>query len=105
MFCADLLLLCPWVEISISQKILQNVLMMMSFICSFRNKNEKFAMMIADQDMTTINCVILRENGRDLPASPAGKHGRENHKQLSIQGYLTKHACKSRAQKLRPSQP
>ena len=59
MFCAALLLSCPCVEISIystckriSQKILRNVL--------------KFAMMIADQDMATINCAILRENMEEI---------------------------------------
>lgn len=59
MFCAALLLSCPCVEISIystckriSQKILRNVF--------------KFAMMIADQDMATINCAILRENMEEI---------------------------------------
>jgi hypothetical protein len=67
MFCAALLLSCPCVEISIystckriSQKILRNVM--------------KFAGMIADQDMSTINCKILKENSEEIYLQgPLGK--------------------------------
>ena len=67
MFCAALLLSCPCVEISIystckriSQKILRNVM--------------KFASMIADQDMATINCKILKENSEEIYLQgPLGK--------------------------------
>jgi hypothetical protein len=67
MFCAALLLSCPCVEISIystckriSQKILRNVM--------------KFACMIADQDMSTINCKILKENSEEIYLQgPLGK--------------------------------
>jgi hypothetical protein len=67
MFCAALLLSCPCVEISIystckriSQKILRNVM--------------KFAGLIADQDMSTINCKILKENSEEIYLQgPLGK--------------------------------
>jgi hypothetical protein len=59
MFCAAMLLACPGVEISIystckriSQKILRNV--------------QKFAMMIADSDYSTLNFCVKRENMEEI---------------------------------------
>ena len=59
MFCAAMLLSCPGVEISIystckriSQKILRNV--------------QKFAMMIADSDYSSMNFIVKRENMEEI---------------------------------------
>jgi len=59
MFCAAMLLACPGVEISIystckriSQKILRNV--------------QKFALMIADADYSTLNFTVKRENMEEI---------------------------------------
>ena len=59
MFCAAMLLACPAVEISIystckriSQKILRNV--------------QKFALLIADTDYSTLNFGVKRENMEEI---------------------------------------